>query len=165
MRDKLLNRFIGVMDDRDEYQQQEIFKVLSFSGMLLWVMTLTLMMVCLIADAINDELSVGTVGLLIINMVYASYTLIQLRRKQLDGMDCETEEEYLLKKKRLRKSSTFAGLQWGILMFIMMQYILPYINEGTLDVSWTTFIIWMVAGILFGLFTYWLSKSRLKKHY
>ena len=42
MKTKIFNHFIGAIDARDEYQQQEIYKELAFTGILLYYVTMTL---------------------------------------------------------------------------------------------------------------------------
>ncbi|GGN53549.1 DUF3278 domain-containing protein [Oceanobacillus indicireducens] len=165
MRNKLINRFIGAIDDRDEYQQQEIYKELALSGMLLWYLTMLLMVVGLIVDTIHNKLSFLTPALFIINMVYAGIIMSRLRKKQLDDTDCASIEEYEEKKKRLKKSSTFGGVLWGLFMLIFMQYVFPYLSTGEIDVSWLKVLIWGIGGIFFGSMMYWFSKSKLQKHF
>lgn len=162
---KILNHFIGAIDDRDEYQQQEIYKELAYSGMLLWFLIMLLMFASVVVDTIYNKLSFVTPALLIINMVYAVKIVSSLRKKHLDGTDCASIEEYNEKKKNLKKSSAFAGIQWGLFMIIFMQYILPYLSTGEIDVSWQSVLTWVVAGIFFGSALYWFSKSKLQKHY
>ncbi|MGY0694570.1 DUF3278 domain-containing protein [Virgibacillus sp. FSP13] len=165
MKSKLLNRFIGALDERDEYQQQEIYKELAFSGMLLWCLTMLLMLISLVTDTIHNKLSFVTPSLFLINMVYAIFILVRLRKKHLDDTDCASIEEYEDKKKRLRKSSALAGILWGLFMLIMMQYLFPYLSTGEIDVSWQNILIWGIAGIFFGTALYWISKSKLKKQF
>ena len=81
MKNKLLNHFIGVMDDRDEYQQQEIYKELAFSGMLLWSLSMLLMLVSIVIDTIQNTISFSTPALLMINMIYAFYITIRLLKR------------------------------------------------------------------------------------
>lgn len=165
MKNKLIKRFIGAIDDRDEYQLQEIHKELAFSGILLWCLTMLLMFASLVVDTIHNTLTFITPALLIINMVYAIIVVSKLRKKRLDDTDCASIEEYKEKKKRLKKSSTIAGVAWGIFMFIFMQYIFPYLSIGEIDVSWWDVLIWVFAGVFFGTATYWFSRSKLRKHF
>lgn len=165
MKNKLLKRFIGAIDDRDEFQLQEIHKELAFSGILLWYLTMLLMFASLVVDTIHNTLTFITPALLIINMVYAINVVSKLRKKHLDDTDCASIEEYKEKKKRLKKSSTIAGVAWGIFMLILMQYIFPYLSTGDIDVSWWDVLIWIFAGVCFGTAIYWLSRSKLRKHF
>lgn len=165
MKNKLLNRFIGVIEDRDEYQQGEIHKELAFSGMLLWILTMLLMSICLVIDTIHDRLSFETLSLLIINMIYAIYIVVRLRKKHLYDTDCASLAEYEEKKRWLKKSSILAGVLWGFFMLIFMQYLLPYSSTSEIDVSWPKILIWIVVAALFGTILYWFSKSKLKRHF
>ncbi|WP_228409480.1 DUF3278 domain-containing protein [Radiobacillus deserti] len=165
MKNKILNRFVGVVDDRDEYQRSEIYKELAFSGILLWYLTMILMFISLIIDTIQHTLSFATPALFIINMAYAMMTVIKIRRKHLDETDCASEEEYEEKKKQLKKTSTLAGAQWGLFMLIFMEYVSPYLSTGEIDVSWWNVIIWIGGGVFFGMSLYLFSKSKLQKHF
>lgn len=165
MRNKILNRFIGVQDDRDEYQLYEIHKELAFSGIMLWYLTILLMTISLIIDTIYNTLSFATPSLFIVNMIYAILTLIKIRKKQLDETDCASIEEYDKKKKQLKKSSFIAGIQWGLSMLILMEYVFPYLSTGKLNLEWWNVLIWLSGGMLFGITMYWFSKSKLQKHF
>ncbi|GAB4074675.1 hypothetical protein GCM10028778_21780 [Barrientosiimonas marina] len=163
MRDKLLNRFIGTMDDRDEYQRHEIHKMLASSGALLWIVTMLLMLFSLIMDTIHNKMSFITPALFIINMAYAFNITVRLRKNRLDDTDCASPEEYRVKKRQLIKSSALSGLLWGFLMLFMMEYLFPYLETGDLAMSWSNTLIWVVAGIIFGLIMYLFGKSKLNK--
>jgi len=165
MKNKLLTTFIGTIDNRDEYQQQEIYKELALSGMLLWTLSMLVMFINLIIDTMHQTLSFSTTALLIINMVYAVTISARVRKKHLDSTDCASLEEYQQKKKQLKKSSTIAGVFWGIFMLIMMQYVFPYLATGEIDVGWQHVLLWGAAGIFFGLALYWFSKSKLLIHF
>ncbi|SET74291.1 Protein of unknown function [Salinibacillus kushneri] len=165
MREKLLNHFIGAVDNRDEYQQHEIYKELAFSGILLWYLSMLLMFVSLILDTIHNQFSLMTLLLFIINMVYATLIMTRLRKRQLDETDCASIEEYRDKRKRIKKSSILAGIQWGLFMFFIMQYLFPYLSTGEIVVNWVQTVIWGIGGILYGTLLYQISKSKLKKHF
>lgn len=165
MKNKLLTSFIGSIDDRDEYQQQEIYKELALSGMLLWSLSMLIMFISLIIDTMNHTLSFSTSALLIINMIFAVTISFKLRKKHLDSTDCASLEEYQQKKKQLKKASTFAGVLWGVSMLILMQYVFPYLSTGEIDISWQNVLIWGAGGIFFGLISYRFSKSKLQIHF
>ncbi|MFB9973352.1 DUF3278 domain-containing protein [Allobacillus sp. SKP2-8] len=165
MKNKLFNRFIGVIDERDEYQQQEIHKELAFSGMILWILTMLLMGVSLVIDTIHNQLSFVSISLLIINMTYALYVIIKLRKGHVDETDCASIEEYEEKKNQLKKSSSIAAIMWGFFMLITMEYLFPYLATGEIDISLFGIIIWIAAAVFFGTAIYLLSKSKLKRHF
>jgi Protein of unknown function (DUF3278) len=165
VKNQILNRFIGVLDDRDEYQLFEIHKQLAFSGILLWYLSMILMFISLVIDTIQNTLSFATPSLFIINMVYAVMTLIRLRKQHLDETDCATIEEYEEKKKQLKKTSYIIGFQWGLFMVVFMEYVSPYLSTGEIDVSWSGILIYALGGIFFGMTLYLFSKSKLKKHF
>lgn len=164
MKDQILNRFVGTMSDRDEYQKQEIYKELAYSGILLYWLCIFLMFICLLVDTYHHTLSVGTIGLLVIVMGYSVVFLQRIRKKQLDITEFTSEEEYKAAVGKLLKNSIKGGLLWGIQMFILMQYILPYIADGEIKPSWYTFLIFVVFGsTFFGGAIYLLAKSKMKK--
>ncbi|GAA0494101.1 hypothetical protein GCM10008986_20770 [Salinibacillus aidingensis] len=165
MKNKILNRFIGAVDDRDEYQRHEIYKELAFSGILLWYLTLFLMFISLIFDTIHNTLSFATPSLFIINMVYAGIVIVKIRRKNLDETDCASLEEYEEKKKQLKITSTLFAVQWGFFMLFFMEYVSPYISTGEIDVDWWDVVIWLIAGAFFGMTQYSISKSKIQKHF
>lgn len=100
MKNKFFNRFIGTIEDRDEYQLKEIYKELAFSWTLLWYLTLVLIFISLIIDTIHNTLNFLTIALLIVNMIYAMNITSKLREKGLDVTDCVTIEEYKDKKSK-----------------------------------------------------------------
>ncbi|MFC1283878.1 DUF3278 domain-containing protein [Bacillus paralicheniformis] len=165
MKNQILNRFIGAVDDRDEYQRYEIYKELAFSGVLLWYLSMLLMFISLIIDTIQNTLSFATPSLFMINMIYGAMIIIKMRKKHLDETDCASIEEYEEKKKRLKKTSFLAGFQWGLSMLVFMEYVSPYLSTGEINVSWWNILIWVLGGIFFGMTMYWFSKSKLQKHF
>ncbi|MDV2582383.1 hypothetical protein [Alkalibacillus haloalkaliphilus] len=66
MKNKVINHFVGTLDNRDECQQQEIYKELAFSGIILWYLTMLSMFVSLVIDTMQNTLSFATPSLLII---------------------------------------------------------------------------------------------------
>lgn len=165
MKNKFFKRFIGTIEDRDEYQLKEIYKELAFSGILLWYLTLLLMFISLIVDTIHNTLNFLTIALLIVNMIYAINVTSNLRKKRLDDTDCVNIEEYKDKKKQLKKSSTIAGIMWGIFMLVSMQYLLPFLSYGTIDISWSKVLIWVIGGLAFSTIIYWSSVSKIQKYF
>jgi len=165
MKNKLLNHFIGVMDDRDEYQQQEIYKELAFSGVLLWYLSMLLMLVSIVVDTVQNTMSFSTPALLIINMIYAFYITIRMRKKEVDSTDCASIEEYEEKKKYLKKKCTFGGIIVSLTVLLFNQYLFPYLSTGEINTSWANLLSGVIAGLFFGFVMYWFSKSKLQKHF
>ncbi|RCW63078.1 hypothetical protein [Saliterribacillus persicus] len=165
MKNQVLNRFIGVVDDRDEYQRYEIYKQLAYSGILLWYLSMLLMFINLIIDTIQNTLSFATPSLFIINMGYAIMAIVKIRKKDLDEIDCASTEEYIEKKKALKKASSLAGFQFGLFMLIFIEFVSPYLVAGEIDVRWWNILIWIFSGLFFGIIMYWFSKSKLQKHF
>lgn len=165
MKNKFVKRFIGTIEDRDEYQLKEIYKELAFSGILLWYLTLLLMFISLIIDTVNNTLNFLTIALLFVNLIYTINITSNLRKNRLSDTDCVTIEEYKNKKKQLKKSSTIAGIMWGIFMLVFMQYLLPFLSYGSIDISWFKVLLWVIAALVFGTIIYWNSVSKIQKHF
>ena len=165
MKESTLNKFIGAFDERDEYQKQEIYKELALSGIIFYYLSMLLMLVSLIIDTFNNEMSIITPILIILNIGYSGYIGYRLSKKKLDTSDCATPEEYERKKAELKRSCLMAGIQWGLWMIVMMEYILPFIGGERLSISWIGILAWSIGGIAFGVFLYLISKSKLQKQY
>lgn len=165
MKNSILNHFIGAFDERDEYQKQEIYKELAYSGIIFYYLSMLLMLVSLVIDTYNNEMSIITLLLVILNIGYSGYIGYRLRTKQLDTSDCATPEEYDVKKAKLKRSCSVASIQWGFGMIVMMEYVFPFIGGDELSLSWFNMIIWLIGGIAFGFFLYLLSKSKLQKQF
>ena len=165
MKNSILNHFIGAFDERDEYQKQEIYKELALSGMIFYYLSMLLMVVSLVIDTFNNEMSIITPILVILNIGYSGYIGYRLRKKQLDTSDCATPEEYNAKKAKLKRSCIIASIQWGLSMVVMMEYIFPFIGGEDLSLSWFSILVWIIGGIAFGFFLYLMSKSKLQKQF
>lgn len=166
MKENIINKFIGAYDERDEYQKQEIYKELAFSGIIFYYMSMLLMVISLIIDTYNNEMSLITPILVVLNIGYSAYIAFRLNKKQVDISDCATSEEYNIKKAKLRRSSIIVGIQWGFWMIVMMEYILPFIGGGGgLSFSWFNMMIWFIGGLLLSVFIYYVARSKLKKRY
>ena len=165
MKDSILNHFIGAVDDRDEYQKQEIYKELALSGIIFYHLSMLLMVVSIVIDTFNNEMSIITPILLILNVGYSGYIGYRLSKKRLDTSDCATPEEYDAKKAQLKRSCMIASMQWVLWMIIMMEYVLPFIGGENLSLSWIPMLAWLIGGIVLGFFLYFVSKSKLQKQF
>lgn len=165
MKNQIFNHFIGAIDARDEYQQQEIYKELAFTGILLYYVTMALMMISLINDLVLQTVSIMTPILLVVNIGYSVLIMKRLNRKEWLVTDCATPEEYEINVRRLKRSNTFGGISWGLMMLLWMEYLMPLISREEINFSWIGVIIWGIGGVLFGIAMYFVSKSKLEKHY
>lgn len=163
MKDKLLNQMVGAMDERDEYQKQEIHKEMAFSGIILWYLSMALMLFMVVWDTMQQAFTLYPVLLFVINMVYAGYMMVAVKKKQLDESDCATWDEYEEKKKKLKSSAIKGGIVWVLFMLIAMEYMLPVIGGNEVSLSIGSFVVWGVAGAVFSILYYGFSKSRLNK--
>lgn len=162
---QLYNNFIGAIDDRDEYQKQEINRELAVAGMGLFSFVIIFMFILLIIDTINNTLSVGTIGLFVIIYLYSLYIIIKLRKNKLNDTECSSEQNYKLMKKSLKKQGVKAGFMWGFFMLVTNTYLLPFLDTGNSNASWFDFILWSVMGSLFGIIMYLFAISKLQKVY
>ncbi|MEN0587867.1 hypothetical protein [Kurthia gibsonii] len=165
MKNQIFNHFIGAIDARDEYQQQEIYKELAFTGILLYYVTMALMMISLINDLVQQTVSIMTPILLVVNIGYSALIMKRLNKKEWMATDCATPEEYEINVRRLKRSSTFGGISWGLMMLLWMEYLMPLISREEISFSWIGVIIWGIGGVLFGVTMYFITKSKLEKHY
>lgn len=163
--EKMYLRFINKVSERDEYQIQEINKEFAIAGLMLWYANILAMFIMLVVDTINHTLSIGTIINFVVNMLYANYLMWKLKKNRLNDIECSTEEEFLKKKKQIKKSSIKAGLLWTFEMFILMCYVFPYLSSGKISVSLSDIIIWICAGLFFGSSMYVISSFNLKKLY
>lgn len=165
MKHQIFNHFIGAIDERDEYQQQEIYKELAFTGILLYYMTMLLMMISFIIDLVQQTFSIMSPVLLVVNIVYSYLIMIRLNKKEWMVTDCATPEEYEMNVRKLKRSSTLAGINWGLLMLLWMEYLMPFISREEIMFSWIDLVIWTIGGAVFGVAMYYFAKSKLEKHY
>ncbi|MER1956652.1 MAG: DUF3278 domain-containing protein [Solibacillus sp.] len=118
MKNQIFNHFIGAIDARDEYQQQEIYKELAFSGIILYYLLMLLMGTSLIIDLLQQTFSLITPILLIVTIGYSGFLMKRLNKKELMVTDCATPEEYEMNVHRLKRSSTLIGISWGLMMLL-----------------------------------------------
>ena len=165
MKNQIFNHFIGAIDDRDEYQQQEIYKELAFSGIILYYLLMLLMGTSLIIDLVQQTFSLITPILLIVTIGYSGFLMKRLNKKEWMATDCATPEEYEMNVHRLKRSSTLAGISWGLMMLLWMEYLMPLISREEISFSWVGVISWGIGGVFFGIMMYFFAKSKLEKHY
>ena len=165
LEEKLFQRYIGFIDERDEYQRSVIYETLSKLNMYSFYLINTLMFISLIFDTINHTFTFGTFALLCIQQFNSYYILIKLKKKGVDTTEFYDENSYRKAIKNLRKKSIIAALQWGLSMFILMSYIFPTLEGESIRVNLISVIIWTLAGAFFGLSIYLLAKTKVKKVY
>ena len=165
MKNQIFNHFIGAIDERDEYQQQEIYKELAFSGILLYYTTMLLMMISFIIDLVTQSFSFITPILLVVNIGYSFLIVMRTNKKEWMSTDCATPEEYAMNIQKLKRSNTFVGICWGLMMLFWMEYLMPLISGEEVSFSWIGLISWGIGGVLFGVAMYYFAKSKLEKHY
>lgn len=163
LEEKLFNRYIGFIDERDEYQKSVIYKTLAKLNMYSFYLISILMLISLIFDTISHRFTFGTFALFFIQQFNAYYILIKLRKSGVDITEVYDNITYLKQLKRLKKQSIIAGIQWAFFMIIMNNYIFPMISSGDIIVNTKSVVIWSLGGLFFGVVIYFLGKGKLKK--
>ncbi|CAM4408630.1 hypothetical protein [Paenibacillus typhae] len=160
---RMLKPFIGYLDERDEYQQGEIYKILAGACMHAFYLTTGLMLISLIVDTINRTFTFGTIALFIVNQLVSYNILFRLRKTGIAETEYDIEADYKKIITGLRKKFTLAGIQWGFTMLILMEFLLPALAGEELEIHWFSPLIWFISGAAFGVVTYFFKKEMLKK--
>ena len=163
LEEKLFKRYLGFLDERDEYQKSVIYETLSKLNMYSFYLINILMFISLIFDTINHTFTFGTFSLLVIQQFSSYYILIKLKKTGVDITEFYDDASYTAEVKKLKKKSIIAGLEWGISMLIFMQYILPTLSGKGVQINLFIVIVWVCAGAFFGIGIYFISKQKLKK--
>lgn len=160
---KMLKPFVGYLEERDEYQQGEIYKILAGACMHAFYLTTVLMLISLIVDTMNRTFSFGTIALFIVNQLVSYYILFRLRKTGIAETEYDIEADYQKTIKTLKKKFTLAGIQWGFTMIVLMEFLLPALAGEELKIRWSSLLIWFIGGAAFGVVTYFLQKRNIKK--
>ena len=163
LKKKLFKHYIGYVDERDEYQKSEIYKILAITNMYSFYLISILMTGSLIFDSINHRFTFGTIALFFIQQFNAYYISIKLRKSGVDSTEFYDDTTYLLQLKKSKKQAIMAGTQWGLGMLITMDYIFPALEGEQIRLSLISVIVWACAGAFFGGFMYLFGKSKIKK--
>ncbi|MEK5447620.1 DUF3278 domain-containing protein [Paenibacillus sp. FSL R7-0331] len=159
---RMLKPFVGYLEERDEYQQGEIHKILASACMHAFYVTTALMLISLIVDTINGTFTFGTIALFIVNQFVAYYIQIRLKKTGIAETEYDAEADYERTILRLKKKFIFAGAQWGFTMLILMEFLLPALAGEKLEIHLFSILIWLLAGAAFGICTYFLQKRNIK---
>lgn len=163
LEEKLFKRYIGYIDDRDEYQKSVIYMILAKLNMYLFYLTSILMLISLLFDTIHHRFTFGTFALFFIQQFNAYYILIKLRKSRVDITEFYDNNTYQNQLKKLKKQSSVAGIQWAFFMIVMNNYILPTISGDSIILNLNSFIIWILGGVFFGVIIYFFGKVKIKK--
>lgn len=162
LENKLLQRYVGYFGERDEYQEAKIYEILASSNILTFYLTTALMMISLIWDSIHQQYTLGTILLFGLQQFNSYYILFKLRKYKVQQTEFYDEKSYTSALKSLRTRSFWAGLQWGLSMFFLMTIVFPMLWHDPIKVGWIPILIWLLAGLFFGVSIYLISKSQLK---
>lgn len=162
MEKRMLKPFIGYLEERDEYQQGEIQKILAGACMYAFFLTTGLMLISLIIDTLNHSFTFGTVALFLVNQFLSYFIMFRLRKTGIAETEYAIEADYEKTIKALKKKFFLAGTQWGFTMIILMEFLLPAIAGKKLEIHPFSIIVWIIAGAAFGICTYFLQKRNIK---
>ena len=132
----LLKHFVGYIDDRDEYQQKMIIKILADANMMTFILLTVCMMISFIWDAWHHTVSLGTIFLFLIQQLNSYYILV--KTKKFDVLKTEVFDEDSCKKElgKIKKSAILSGINWGISMFAWMEFLFPLILNEPIELKW-----------------------------
>ena len=90
---------------------------------------MALMVISLINDLVQQTFSIMTPILLVVNIGYSALIMKRLNKKEWMATDRATPEEYEMNVHKLKRSSTLAGISWGLMMLLWMEYLMPLISR------------------------------------
>ncbi|MEK4045224.1 DUF3278 domain-containing protein [Paenibacillus sp. FSL H8-0048] len=163
MEKRMLKPFVGYIKERDEYQQGEIHRILAGACMHALYLTSGLMLISLIMDTIHHTFTFGTMALFIVQQFLAYYILIRLRKTGVAETEYDSDADYEQIINALKKKYFLAGAQWGITMFILMEFLFPALAGEKIEIHLFNILLWCIAGAAFGIITYFLQKRNIKK--
>ena len=159
---KLLKRFVGYIDDRDEYQQKMIYKILANANMMTFILLMVCMMISFIWDAWHQTVSLGTIFLFLIQQFNSYYVLAKTKKFDVVKTEVFDEETYKKELNKIKKGAILSGINWGISMFAWMEFLFPLILNDPIELKWFNICVWFIASILFGGSMYVVGKGKLK---
>lgn len=159
---KLVRRYIGYFGKRDDSQKTKIYEVLANANILTFYLTTILMLVSLIWDSIHQQFTVGTFLLFAVQQFNSYYIVFKLKKYMPQQTEFYDEESYSLAIKTLKIKGIWAGLDWGVSMFMWMTLIFPILWHDPIRITWWNSLIWVITGFFFGLTMYLFSKGQLK---
>ena len=159
---KLLKRFVGFIDDRDEYQQKMIYKVLADANIITFILLTISMMISFIWDAWHHTISLGTIFLFLIQQFNSYYILSKTKKYDVVKTEVFDEETYQKELRKIKRGAIIAGINWGIFMFGWMEFLFPLILHEPIELKWFNVGVWVVTSMMFGGSMYVVGKGKLK---
>jgi hypothetical protein len=158
----LLKRYVGYVNERDEYQKSKIYQTLANANLLTMYLISLFMLISLGWDAMHQQFTLGTILLFLAQQINSYYILFKMRKYQLAHSEFYDEASYQAAAKGLKRKAVWAGANWGIIMFVMMNFVFPALGKEPIHVTWISVAIYVVTGALFGSTMYALARSQLK---
>lgn len=160
---KMLQHFIGYTENRDEYQQSQIYRIVAQAGICAFYLSIILMGISLVIDVRAHQFTFGTFALFLVAIFISNFVLLRLRKSGLSNSEYSSATDYRRKITHLKKRSIYQALYFGIVMYVLTGYIFPTLAGEPIQFKWRA-IIFLVAGTLvFGFGMYFASKIALKK--
>lgn len=106
----LLKHFVGYIDDRDEYQQKMIIKILADANMMTFILLTVCMMISFIWDAWHHTVSLGTIFLFLIQQLNSYYILVKTKKFDVLKTEVFDEDSYKKELGKIKKSAILSGI-------------------------------------------------------
>ncbi|WP_051289931.1 DUF3278 domain-containing protein [Paenibacillus massiliensis] len=159
---KMLKHFIGYVEERDEYQQEAIYRILANACLYAFYLATILMLISLIIDTAHHTFSFGTMSLFIVQQFISYFTVNKLKKTGIAETEYDLETDYNNKIYVLKRKSIISGIQWSFSMMIMIEFLFPTIANRTITMNWFSMVVWIIAGAAFGLWVYFQQKKNIK---
>ncbi|GAB5674864.1 DUF3278 domain-containing protein [Staphylococcus aureus] len=162
---KILNFILECKSTSDEREKIEITEILSRCLLHTYVFIALSMIISVIVDRIYFINSIGTIFLILIFLYISGFISIELRRKSLANINIYTYEEYQNNIKIIKFIGLFNGIYFGAGMFLFMEIVYKYIQNIDVNLNFTKIVLYILLGLPFGVFSYYIQKSKLNKEY
>ena len=158
----MLHRFVGFLGERDEYQEKIIYEVLGNANMLTFALLTIGTLVSFIWDSVHGTISLGTILLLLIQQFNSFYIVLKMKKYKVDQTEFYTQESLDKAIRKVKIKSVWAGIDWGIWMFVWLHIVFPVLWKEPINISWFDGITMIMISGWFGGCMYALARSKFK---
>lgn len=162
MKERIIQHYLGFVGHRDEYQEQKLNEVLAFAGIVTQYVIAILMLISLIWDIHQGQVSLGTIFLFLIMMGNSIYILAKTRKYRLTETEFYDRHDYQQAVRQLRQQMIRVGLLWTLGMMFWMEVVFPYLDGRPIEWHWAKALIYVIGGLAFATTAYLISKSKLR---
>ncbi|MDO4231967.1 MAG: hypothetical protein Q4D19_07540 [Lautropia sp.] len=159
----LKRRLVGAPAELDAQQERAVNEVLADAGTYAFYLLLVLMLVSLVLDVSRDTVSFGTMAMLGVILFVCVYLLKRLGRSRVLDDKPGSLAEYEQSLSRLKRRSVLGAFGWGVSMFVVMNYVFPWLQGKPFITGLVPALIWGAAGVVWGVFVYLASKRSIRK--